>query len=60
MAFSKIKKLFGGLTRTRENLAGTLQSLVGNRPVDEEALEDLEAALLAALGRSRYHCQMRS
>jgi len=48
MAFSSIRKLFSGLTRTRETLAETLGSIVGHRPVDEAALDDLEAALLAA------------
>jgi fused signal recognition particle receptor len=48
MAFSAVKKLFRGLSRTRENLAATLQSVVSSAEVDEEALEDLEASLLAA------------
>jgi fused signal recognition particle receptor len=48
MAFSKIKKLFRGLTRTREALADTLQFISGAEKVDEEELEDLEAGLLAA------------
>ncbi len=48
MAFGTIKKLFRGLSRTRENLTQTLQTLVGNRPVDEESLEELEVDLLAA------------
>ncbi len=48
MAFSGLKKLFSGLARTREGIVETLQSLVGERPLDESALEDLEAALLAA------------
>ncbi|MBD3867640.1 MAG: signal recognition particle-docking protein FtsY [Acidobacteria bacterium] len=48
MALGGIKKLFRGLTRTRESLTTSLQTLVGNRPVDEETLEDLEVDLLAA------------
>jgi fused signal recognition particle receptor len=48
MALSGLKKLFSGLARTREGLVETLQALVGERPVDEAALEELEAALLAA------------
>lgn len=48
MAFDAIKSLFRGLTRTREGLADTLRSVVGARKVDEAALDDLEAALLAA------------
>jgi fused signal recognition particle receptor len=48
MALGGFKKLFRGLTRTRESLTTSLQSLVGNRPVDEETLEDLEVDLLTA------------
>jgi fused signal recognition particle receptor len=48
MAFAVFKKLIKGLARTREGLASTLQAVVGNRPVDEEVLDDLEASLLAA------------
>jgi fused signal recognition particle receptor len=48
MAFGTIKKLFRGLSRTRDNLTQTLQTLVGNRPVDEETLEGLEVDLLSA------------
>jgi len=48
MAFSGLKKLFSGLARTREGIVETLQSLVGERPLDESAFEELEAALLAA------------
>jgi fused signal recognition particle receptor len=48
MALSGLKKLFSGLARTREGIVETLQSLVGERPLDASALEDLEAALLAA------------
>jgi len=48
MAFGTMKKLFRGLSRTRDNLTQTLQTLVGNRPVDEETLEGLEVDLLSA------------
>lgn len=48
MAFSVVKKLFRGLSRTRENIAGTLRSVVGGAEIDEEAIDDLEASLLAA------------
>ncbi len=48
MAIGKFKKLFRGLSRTRESLATGLQSVVGIKQVDEDALDDLEAALLAA------------
>lgn len=50
MAFGKIKKLFRGLTRTRETIAETLGALGGARGVaiDDAAIDDLEAALLSA------------
>jgi len=49
MALSALRdRLRRGLARTRQSLASGLQSVVGGRPVDEDALEDLEAALLAA------------
>ncbi len=48
MVFGSLKKLVAGLARTRETLAASLQGALGNRPVDEAALEDLEAALLSA------------
>ena len=48
MALGVFKKFARGLTRTRENLAATLQSVSGGGPVDEDALDDLEASLLAA------------
>ncbi len=48
MVFGTMKKLFRGLSRTRDNLTQTLQTLVGNRPVDEETLEGLEVDLLSA------------
>jgi len=48
MALGVFKKFVNGLSRTRENLKTTLQSVVGAAAVDEAALEDLEASLLAA------------
>ena len=48
MATGVFKKLFRGLSRTRENIAATLQSVGSSAPVDEESLDDLEASLLAA------------
>jgi len=48
MALSVFKKLRNGLARTRANLASTLQGVVSAREVDEEAIDDLEASLLAA------------
>lgn len=48
MALSVFNKLRKGLERTRENISATLQSVVGAQEVDEEAIDDLEASLLAA------------
>ena len=48
MAFTIFKKLARGLSRTRENLSSTLQTVVGGAEIDEDALEDLETSLLAA------------
>jgi fused signal recognition particle receptor len=48
MVLGGFKKLFRGLARTRESLTSSLQSLTGNRPVDEQTLEDLEVDLLSA------------
>ncbi len=48
MALASLKKLVRGLSRTRENLAATLSSVLGKHEVDETTLEDLEASLLAA------------
>lgn len=48
MAFSYLKSLVRGLTKTREGIAATLQAVRGAGPVDEATLEDLEAHLLAA------------
>jgi fused signal recognition particle receptor len=41
-------KLARGLARTRENLAASIRGVLGGGVIDEEALEDLEATLLAA------------
>ena len=48
MAFRGFKRLVRGLARTRESLAAAFQSLGGGVEIDEEALDDLEAGLLAA------------
>ena len=48
MALSIFKKLARGLSRTRESIAATLGGLGGTAVVEAEALEDLEAGLLAA------------
>jgi fused signal recognition particle receptor len=48
MATALFKKLFRGLSRTRENLVASLQSAALAESVDEETLDDLEASLLAA------------
>jgi len=48
MALSIFKKLAQGLTRTRESIAATLGGLGRAGNVDEEAIETLEAGLLAA------------
>ena len=48
MALSIFKKLARGLTRTRESIAATLGGLGRAGKVDEEAIETLEAGLLAA------------
>ena len=48
MAFNPFKKLVRGLTRTREGISSALRSMAGGRPVDEDAIEELEASLLAA------------
>ena len=48
MALGLFKKLARGLSRTRENLSATLQGVVGSIEVDEDAIDDLEASLLAA------------
>ncbi len=48
MALSILKKLARGLSRTRQSIASTLSGLAGGASVQAEALEDLEAGLLAA------------
>jgi len=48
MALAVFKKLAQGLSRTRQSLASTFQAVVGSAEVDEDALDDLEASLLAA------------
>ncbi|MEE8411805.1 MAG: signal recognition particle-docking protein FtsY [Acidobacteriota bacterium] len=48
MALSILKKLAQGLTRTRESIAATLGGLGRAGKVDAEAIETLEAGLLAA------------
>ena len=48
MVEGMFNRLVKGLTRTRETLTATLQGVVGPGPIDEEALDDLEAGLLAA------------
>ncbi len=47
MAFG-FSKLVKGLSRTRENLAGKLKTVLRSHVVDDEELEDLEVALLGA------------
>jgi fused signal recognition particle receptor len=48
MASGVFKKLFRGLSRTRENLVATLQTVGLSEKIDEASLDDLEASLLAA------------
>ena len=48
MAIGVFKKLFRGLSRTRESIASTLQGVAPGAEIDEDALDDLEASLLAA------------
>ena len=48
MASGLFKKLFRGLSRTRENLAASLQNTSASENISEESLDDLEASLLAA------------
>ncbi|HXV74918.1 MAG TPA: signal recognition particle-docking protein FtsY [Candidatus Polarisedimenticolaceae bacterium] len=48
MALTVLGKLRNGLARTRATIASTLQSVVGSREVDEEAIDELEASMLAA------------
>ena len=48
MALRRLSRLVRGLTRTRESLSSTLRSVFRANELDEEAIEDLEATLLAA------------
>ena len=48
MALRRLSRLVRGLTRTREGLSSTLRSVFRANELDEEAIEDLEATLLAA------------
>ena len=48
MAFEAFKKLARGLARTREGIGESLRSAFGASVVDESALDDLEASLLAS------------
>ena len=48
MAFAGFKKLFSGLTRTRESITSTLREAFGAAKVDEATLDELELSLLAA------------
>ncbi len=49
MAFASLrKKLAQGLSRTRESISTGFQSMLGRKKIDEESLEDLEAAMLSA------------
>lgn len=48
MAFASFGKLLRGLARTRENLSDRLKVVLGSPKIDEAALDELEASLLAA------------
>jgi fused signal recognition particle receptor len=48
VAFNPFKKLVRGLSRTREGISSALRSMAGSHAVDEVAIDDLEASLLAA------------
>jgi fused signal recognition particle receptor len=48
VAFNPFKKLVRGLSRTREGISSALRSMAGSHAVDEAAIDDLEASLLAA------------
>jgi fused signal recognition particle receptor len=48
MALGAFKKLFAGLSRTRDNLVSGLRSVGGAKKLDEESLEEIETGLLAA------------
>jgi fused signal recognition particle receptor len=45
---SAMKKLAGGLSRTRQKFVGGLRSLLSGRTIDAELLEELEAVLIQA------------
>ena len=42
------ERLFAGLTKTRQQIGGSVRSLFARGQVDDELLEDLEALLLSA------------
>jgi fused signal recognition particle receptor len=48
VSFKPFQKLVRGLTRTRQGITSALRTAVAGQPVDEEALDELEAGLLAA------------
>ncbi|HJQ97008.1 MAG TPA: signal recognition particle-docking protein FtsY [Candidatus Polarisedimenticolaceae bacterium] len=48
MAFASFRKLFSGLTKTREGIAASLRGVFSSAKVDEATLEEMEASLLAA------------
>jgi len=48
VAFASFRKLFSGLTKTREGIASSLRSVFSLATVDEASLEEMEASLLAA------------
>ena len=48
MAISIFKKLARGLSRTRETIVATLSGVARGAELDDDAIDDLEAALLAA------------
>ena len=42
------ERLFAGLTKTRQQIGGSVRSLFSRGKVDDELLEELEALLLSA------------
>jgi fused signal recognition particle receptor len=48
MAFDAFRRLFQGLSRTREGIATTVRGALGAHAIDDAALDDLESALLGA------------
>ena len=42
------ERLFAGLTKTRQQIGGSVRSLFARGQVDDELLEELEALLLSA------------